>query len=61
MLFDIKKNDDQTKTCECCKCENVATNKLMLFGNSCVNICDKCLDNTISKLSDDFQFNNVES
>ena len=59
MLFDIKKNDDLTKICECHKCKNVATNKLMLF-EGCINICDKCLNNVISKLSDEFQFNRVE-
>jgi len=59
MLFDIKRNDDKSKICECHKCENVATNELMLLGEVSIHICDKCMNNTMSKLSDDFQFNRV--
>jgi hypothetical protein len=60
MLFDIKKNSDLSIICECHKCNNVAANELMLIGDVGIYICDKCLNNTMSKLSDDFQFNRVE-
>jgi len=59
MLFDIKTNHDETIKCECHRCNNAATNELMLFGDVGMFICDQCLNNTMSKLSDEFQFNRV--
>jgi hypothetical protein len=61
MLFDIKRNNDVSKICECHRCESVATNELMLFSEIGIYMCDKCLDNTISNLSNEFEFNRIES
>lgn len=60
MLFDIKNNEDDTIVCECHKCTNVTTKTLMLFGDIGIHICDKCLNNTVSKLSDEFSFRTIE-